>query len=95
MFTTILHTIWSRKRRLLATTTAVVLGVAFLAATMVLGDTTKAGFANVFTTANAGTDVVVRDATRIGGSEDRQTGLIPEDEVDAIAALDGVQSAVA
>ena len=34
-----IKTIWSRKRRLLATTIAVVLGVAFLAATMVLGDT--------------------------------------------------------
>lgn len=92
MLRTILKSLWSRKRRLLATTTAVFLGVAFLAATMVLGDTTKAGFSDAFTTANDGTDVVVRNATRIGGAEDRVTGLVDERVVDQIAAVDGVAS---
>lgn len=92
MLRTILKSLWSRKRRLLATTTAVFLGVAFLAATMVLGDTTKAGFSDAFTTANDGTDVVVRNATRIGGAEDRVTGLVGESALDQVAAVDGVAS---
>ena len=55
---------WSHKRRLLGTTMAVVLGVAFLAGTLVLGDTMTAGFDDLFSEANAGTDVVVRNADR-------------------------------
>ena len=74
---------------------AVVLGVAFLAATMVLGATTKAGFADTFTAANDGTDVVVRNATRIGSDESRIRGLIDESMVADVAAVDGVAAAVA
>ena len=42
MIRTTLRTIWARKRRLASTATAVVLGVAFLAATLMLGDTLDA-----------------------------------------------------
>lgn len=90
MLRTILSSLWSRKRRLLSTVTAVFLGVAFLAATMVLGDTTKAGFTDAFSTANAGTDVVVRNATRIGGAEERVTGVVDEAVLDQLATVDGV-----
>ena len=48
MSTTVLAGLWARKRRLLGTTTAVVLGVAFLAATLVIGDTMRAGFSGAF-----------------------------------------------
>ena len=94
MSTLILHSLWSRKRRLLATCTAVVLGVAFLAATMIFGDTAKAGFRNAFTSANAGTDVVVRSADRIGSAEDRVTGVIDASTVEAVARVEGVALAV-
>ena len=95
MLRTTLTTLWSRKRRLAATSIAVVLGVAFLAATMILGSTTKAGFRDTFTTANDGTDVVVRHATRIGSEESRMRGLIDESTVADVAAVDGVATAVA
>jgi putative ABC transport system permease protein len=95
MLRTIFKTLWSRKRRLASTSIAVVLGVAFLAATMILGSTTKAGFQDTFTAANDGTDVVVRNATRIGSEESRMRGLIDESMVAEIAAVDGVASAVA
>ena len=49
MLTTILTGLWSRKRRLFGTVTAVVLGVAFLAATLVIGDTQRADFSQAFT----------------------------------------------
>ena len=45
---------------------AVFLGVAFLAGTLVLGDTLRNNFDNLFADVNAGTDVVVRNATDLG-----------------------------
>jgi putative ABC transport system permease protein len=94
MLRTILQTIWSRKRRLAGTSIAVVLGVAFLAATLILGATTKAGFRDTFTAANDGTDVVVRNATRIGSDEERMRGLVDGSMVADVAAIDGVEVAV-
>jgi putative ABC transport system permease protein len=93
MWRIILSSLWSRKRRLVGAGIAVVLGVAFLAATMVLGATTKAGFADTFTNANAGTDVVVRNATRIGSDESRMRGLVDESIVAEVGAVDGVAAA--
>jgi putative ABC transport system permease protein len=95
MLRTILKSLWSRKRRLVGTSIAVILGVAFLAGTMIIGSTTEAGFRDTFTAANDGTDVVVRDATRIGSEESRMRGLIDEATVERVAAVDGVASAVA
>ena len=64
MWRTTLKSINAHKRRLLATCSAVLLGVAFLSGTLVLGDTMTDGFGNMFTEANAGTDALVRSSTR-------------------------------
>ena len=66
---------WSHKRRLLGTTMAVVLGVAFLTASLTIGSTMTAGFDDLFREANAGTDVVVRNATEIGGGDISTRGV--------------------
>ncbi|HEY3087481.1 MAG TPA: FtsX-like permease family protein [Jatrophihabitantaceae bacterium] len=58
--------VWSHKRRLAGSMIAVVLGVAFLAGTLLLGDTLKANFDKLFTTANGSTDVILRGSTQIG-----------------------------
>ncbi|CAN5736132.1 ABC transporter permease [soil metagenome] len=84
----------SRKRRLIATSTAVVLGVAFLAATLALGDTMRSGFDGLFTEANAGTGVVVRNRTEIGADDLSDRGTLDEALVDDIATVDGVDNAV-
>jgi len=55
-----LEQILGKKLRLLLTSVAVVLGVAFIAGTLVLTDTLGSVFDNVFTTANNGVDAVVR-----------------------------------
>ena len=86
--------LWARKRRLLGTSLAVVLGVAFLAATLVLGDTMRAGFDEAFTEANAGTDVVVRSADEIGTGDIADRGAIDAAVVDQVAAVPGVRAAV-
>ena len=94
MIRTTMKTLWSRKRRLASTSIAVVLGVAFLAATLILGATTKAGFRDTFAAANEGTDVIVRNETRIGSEESRMRGLLDETIVADVAAIDGVAAAV-
>ncbi|MET0908615.1 MAG: FtsX-like permease family protein [Ilumatobacteraceae bacterium] len=94
MFTVTLAGLWARKRRLVGTSLAVVLGVAFLAATLVLGDTMRSGFSQAFTDANAGTDVVVRSADTMGSGDEAVRGSIDAAVVDQVAAVPGVRSAV-
>ncbi|WP_405917833.1 ABC transporter permease [Streptomyces sp. NBC_00728] len=55
----------SHKRRFAGTFFAVLLGVAFLAGTLVMGDTLRAGFDTMFGNAAEGTDAVVRSADTI------------------------------
>jgi putative ABC transport system permease protein len=94
MWSTTFKGIRGHTRRFLATCTAVVVGVAFLTATLVLGDTVKGGFAQLFRDANEGTAVVVRDATTIGDSEMGQRGLVDADVVEAVRGVEGVAVAV-
>ncbi|MDF2265207.1 ABC transporter permease [Streptomyces coacervatus] len=55
----------AHKRRFTGTFLAVFLGVAFLAGTLVMGDTLRAGFDSMFGNATSGTDAVVRSADAI------------------------------
>jgi putative ABC transport system permease protein len=80
-------------RRLVGTAVAVFLGVAFLSGTLVLGDTLRSNFDDLFADVNAGTDVVVRNATDLGIEADEPRGLIDRSLVDQVAAVDGVAAA--
>jgi putative ABC transport system permease protein len=80
-------------RRLVGTAVAVFLGVAFLAGTLVLGDTLRNNFDNLFAEVNAGTDVIVRSDTDLGIEADEPRGLIDRSVVDDVAAVDGVAAA--
>ena len=94
MFRVTLRDIWTRKRRLLSTSLAVVLGVALLSGTLVLGQTLDSNFDDLFADANANTDVVVRSAVDVGGDEAAQPrGLIDIGLVDTVAAINGVEAA--
>jgi putative ABC transport system permease protein len=94
MWRTTIKSIGAHKRRLLATSSAVVLGVAFLSGTLVLGDTMETGFGGMFSDANAGTDAVVRSATEVGDEDVSERGLLDASVVDDVAAVDGVATAV-
>jgi putative ABC transport system permease protein len=54
-----LRELWARKVRALATTFAVVLGVAFVAGSYVLTDTIFAAFDEIFSESLSGTSVVI------------------------------------
>ncbi len=81
------------KRRLFGTAFAVVLGVAFLTATLVLGASTRSGITELFTDGNAGTDVVVRSETRFQTDSGDLTAPLDAGIVDAVRAVPGVTAA--
>ncbi len=96
MRTVMLRGLLAHKRRLFGTFLAVFLGVAFLSGTLVLGDTLRGNFDNLFAEANAGTDAVVRHASKLGtdpGEPDSQRGLVDQSLVTRVRDVDGVASA--
>src|SRR6266480_195443 len=96
MRTVMLKGLLAHKRRMFGTFLAVFLGVAFLSGTLVLGDTLRGNFDNLFTEANAGTDAVVRHASKLGtdpGEAKSQRGLIDTTLVGKVRSVDGVADA--
>lgn len=95
MWATTFKGIAGHKRRFVSTCVAVVLGVAFLAGTLVLGDTIRGSFDQLFATANEGTSVVVRNSTSIGDGDVAQRGVVDPSVVDTVRAVPGVAAAEA
>jgi len=91
MFHVTLNGLWSHKRRLMSTFLAITLGVAFLSGTLVLGDTMRATFADLFQTGNAGTDAVVQ------GTQDETQDFAPPQLLDQalVAKVRGVEGVIA
>jgi len=93
MWRTTLSSLRAHKRRLLGTCLAVVLGVAFVSGTLVLGDSTRAGFGDLFSEANEGTDALVRSSSEIDVDDLANVGSLDESIVDTIGQVDGVAAA--
>lgn len=79
----------AHRRRFVSTVVAVVLGVAFMAGTMVLTSTMESSFDDLFSEINAGTDAYVRSPREVGGVRDR----VPADLVESVREVDGVAAA--
>ncbi|MFS8199855.1 FtsX-like permease family protein [Streptomyces sp. CWNU-52B] len=77
----------AHKRRFAGTFLAVLLGVAFLAGTLVMGDTLRASFDTMFGNATSGTDAVVRSADTITTPGESQGVRQPVD-TDLVAAVE-------
>src|SRR5204863_8459654 len=71
MFRLTLDNVLAHRRRLISTFLAVVLGIAFLSGTLVMGDTIKSAFNHLMATVNSGTDAYVR---RVAISTDGERG---------------------
>jgi putative ABC transport system permease protein len=85
--------LWAHKVRFALTGLAVVLGVAFMAGTMILTDTMGRTFDGLFATANSGIDVVVERESAV----DTSGGVHLRERVDAsvldrVKTVDGVAS---
>ncbi|MFF7163720.1 ABC transporter permease [Streptomyces sp. NPDC008086] len=85
----------AHKRRFAGTFLAVFLGVAFLAGTLVMGDTLRAGFDTMFGNATSGTDAVVRsaDAVTTPGESEGVREPVGTDLVTTIERAPGVAAA--
>ncbi len=94
MFRIVLRSMASHKRRLIGTSSAIVLGVAFLSGTLLLGDTMRASFSTAFAEANAGLSVVVQGSTAVATPAGEQRAPVPESLVPEVAKVDGVETAV-
>ncbi|MBC2900278.1 ABC transporter permease [Streptomyces cupreus] len=85
----------AHKRRFAGTFVAVFLGVAFLAGTLVMGDTLRASFDNMFGNATSGTDAVVRsaDAITTPGESEGVREPVAADLADTVEQVPGVAAA--
>jgi putative ABC transport system permease protein len=90
MWRTTLASLMAHRRRLVSTGLAILLGVAFLAGTLVLSHTVSAGYSDAIASALAGTDAVVRSDRRLGREETAVRGLLPADVTSLVADVDGV-----
>src|ERR1700712_4416041 len=95
MFKTTFRGLWSHKRRLVSTVIAIVLGVPFMAGTLVLASTINKIFDDLFANTNQHTDAVIRGDQLF---KDQQAGTVraklPESLVAKVNAVDGVANAV-
>jgi putative ABC transport system permease protein len=85
--------LWAHKLRFALTGLAVVLGVAFMAGTMVLTDTMQKTFDGVFAAGNDGIDAIVRHDSAIDGDFAAARERVDASVVDEVAGIDGVASA--
>lgn len=95
MFKTSFRGLWSHKRRLVSTVIAIVLGVAFMAGTLVLTSTINKIFDDLFANTNQNTDAVIRGDVLF---KDQQSGTVraklDESLVPKVKAVDGIANAV-
>ncbi|MBX3313900.1 MAG: ABC transporter permease [Actinobacteria bacterium] len=94
MLRTTLRSLWSHKLRLVLTMVSIVLGVAFLAGTLVLNSTVGRVFDDLFATLGENVDAVVRGkelyTSQQGGTERE---LLSDEVVDEVLAVPGVAAA--
>jgi putative ABC transport system permease protein len=85
----------AHKRRLFSTGLAVLIGVAFLAGTLIFTSTISRTFDDLFANVYEKTDAVVRSSESIDvGFGTQIRGRIPDDLVDVVATVDGVAEAI-
>ncbi|TDO52683.1 putative ABC transport system permease protein [Kribbella sp. VKM Ac-2527] len=95
MFTATLRGMLAHKVRLALTVASIALGVAFLAGTLVLTDTMRLAFDQLFGKVSAGTDAVVRAEAAYSQSEGISTSRapIPASVLNQVRQVDGVRTA--
>ncbi|GAB2744209.1 ABC transporter permease [Nocardioides pakistanensis] len=91
MWKAALKSLLGRKLRLMLSTTAIVLGVAFVAGTFVFTDTLSRSFNGIF--ASTVGDVVVRPAGGVGDDISPTSKSVPADVVDDLVQVDGAARA--
>lgn len=88
-----LRSLWEHKRRLVSTVVAILLGVAFMAGTLVLSDTLDSTFDDLFADVGAGVDAQVQGEVLFDSFFGESRGRIRQDLLDEVRAVDGVAAA--
>lgn len=88
----------AHRRRLFGTLFAILLGVGFLAGTLTFNKTLDSNFNSLFSTANQGTDAVVRNSqvistTGSGPGADQQRPPVPASLISTLSSVPGVAAA--
>lgn len=95
MFRVALKSALFNKRRLVGTALSIIIGIAFLAATLVFTDTMKRTFDTLFANVFAKTDAFVRSSNEIDmGFGQKQYDRLPESLIAQAEQVDGVADAV-
>jgi putative ABC transport system permease protein len=93
-----LASVLGNRIRLALTSLAIVLGVAFVAGSLMLTDSIERAFGTLFDDSFADTDVYVRGVRQVdigfGGELPGQGPTIPEDLADVVVGIDGVRDVV-
>src|SRR5262245_48732874 len=95
MFSLTLKSVRANKARFLLTSVAVILGVAFMAGTLVLTDTIKKSYDDVAVNVYKHTDAVVRSASHLQGNNDKTEvrGTIDAKLLGVVRGVKGVKAA--
>src|SRR4051794_18770347 len=93
MLRTTFKNLLARKLRLVTTGTAVLLGVAFMAGTLVLTATVGRTFDNLFANVYAHTDAVVRSKAAFSYQGESQRDRVDQSLLDAVSKVPGVAAA--
>ncbi len=94
MFALVLNSIRANKARFLLTGVAVMLGVAFMAGTLVLTDTIKKSYDDVAANVYKSADAVVRSGRHVdAGDQGDQRGTVDAATLDRIRSVPGVRTA--
>jgi putative ABC transport system permease protein len=93
MYRLTIRGLWAHKLRFALTGLAVVLGVAFMAGTMVLTDTMGKSFDGLFESANADVDVIVQQPETVEAEFGDVRERVPASAIDTIRNVEGVESA--
>src|SRR3954469_2343476 len=98
MFRLALKGALARRLRLALTAASIVIGVGFVAGTLVLTDTLNTTFDQIFGNASKGVSVVVRGQQAFQGSSDNgptdERALVPDSALATVRSVDGVTQAV-
>ena len=92
MFSLTFKNLWARKWRSLMTAVAVIFGIALVAGTYILTDTTNQAFDQIFNESLAGTDVVVTAKSEVD-QQDGSTPAFPSRVLKDVRQVDGVKQA--
>src|SRR5438874_1076345 len=93
MLTTTIRGMFAHKMRLALTVSSIMLGISFLAGTLILTDTMKLAFNQLYGKISAGTDAVVRQESAYTAEQGASHRPTPASVLSTVRSVPGVRAA--